>query len=104
MEQSVVHSPQRSLINCLKEVWAVSGGPDLLGQTRHDPKKKYKGELKRIIVQRQYPSLCRTAHMNGMIDTMMHADWSRLYLLSTGPSHVSLLSNLQVPMLSLIHY
>lgn len=36
--------PRRSLLHFLKEAWAVSGGPDLLGLTRHDPKKKYKGE------------------------------------------------------------
>ena len=48
-------APRRNVLTFLEEAWAVSGGPDLLGLTRHDPKKKYKGECARA------HSACRDA-------------------------------------------
>ena len=48
--------PRRSMLAFLEEAWAVSGGPDLLGLTRHDPKDKYKGECPAYLSSTMQPS------------------------------------------------
>ena len=60
--------PRRSVLKFLEEAWAVSGGPDLLGLTRHDPKKKYKGECARAT-----PNLNALAACPGSTPSHCHA-------------------------------
>ena len=66
MEQDVVDSsPQHSMMNFLKEVWVVSLGPDPHGLTPRGSTR-----VSDVYSCGQYPSLCRIAHIHGM----MHAD------------------------------